>query len=52
MSRQAHTKIDEYGRSLTDEIDLTNLYNATLVLFDKELELTYEYIHMTRGEIQ
>ena len=43
--------VDNYGRNNLNEIDLVNWFNSTLVLFDSELEMSYDWIHWVRGEI-
>ena len=42
---------DNYGRGNLTEIDGVNWFNATLVLFDSELEAVYDWIHCMRGEV-
>ena len=43
---------DNYGRNDLTEIDCVNWFNATLVLFDSEIQAVYEWIHRMRGDVE
>ena len=43
---------DNLGRNYLTEIDCVNWFNATLVLFDWEMQAVYEWIHRMRGDVE